>query len=58
MEKQEQQKAVECWVSAYRIARRLKLAEALQNLDALARHFGKSGLAYWEALADHAPPGP
>ena len=40
------------WVEAYRTAKKIGLARALQALDGLARKLGQPGLSYWERLAD------
>ena len=43
---EEPQQALVSWVTAYRIAREIGLAEALQNLDNLAKQLGGAGLEY------------
>jgi len=51
----EQKQALSIWLQAYRIAKRIGLAERLQNLDQLAKDLGGEGLAFWEerlSLAD------
>ena len=53
----EPQQALASWVAAYRIAREIGLAEALQNLDKLAKRLGGAGLEYWEMLARQLPAG-
>lgn len=49
--KKERQKAIDYWVEAYRIARKIGYAEALTNLEQLAKLLGGSGLEYWERLS-------
>ncbi|ASF47750.1 tetratricopeptide repeat protein [Methylovulum psychrotolerans] len=47
----EQEQALSTWLQAYRIAKRIGLAERLQNLDRLAKDLGGEGLAFWERLS-------
>lgn len=53
----ESQQALVSWVAAYRIAKEIGLAEALRNLDNLAKQLGGTGLEYWEMLAQQSPAG-
>lgn len=53
----EPQQALASWVEAYRIAREIGWAEALQNLDNLAKQVGGPGLELWETLARQLPAG-
>ncbi len=46
----EQQQALSIWLKAYRIAKQIDLAQALKNLDKLAKDLGHEGLAWWESL--------
>jgi tetratricopeptide (TPR) repeat protein len=46
--KDEHQKALACWIEAYQIAKEIDLAEALTNLERLAKAMGGDGLEYWE----------
>jgi hypothetical protein len=49
---QQIQEAVTAWVTVYRLAKRLQLAQALQALERLAGSLGlPGGLAAWEALS-------
>ncbi len=54
---EEPQQALASWVAAYRIAREIGLAEALQNLDNLAKQLGGPGMQFWEMLARQLPVG-
>jgi tetratricopeptide (TPR) repeat protein len=51
LENKEQQKAVECWVNAYLIAKQIGYAEILNALDDLAKQLGGTGLDMWEELS-------
>ena len=51
----EQQLALSTWLKAYKIAKQIGLAEALENLDQLAKSLGEEGLAFWEALTQTTP---
>ena len=53
----EPQQALASWVAAYRIAKEIDWAKALQNLDNLAKQVGGPGLQYWETLARQLPAG-
>ncbi|CAN2049444.1 hypothetical protein GMMP13_810001 [Candidatus Magnetomoraceae bacterium gMMP-13] len=46
----EKEKAMAKWLSAYKIAKEMGWAEALSNLENLAKQIGGSGLAFWEEL--------
>jgi tetratricopeptide (TPR) repeat protein len=46
----EQPQALSTWLKAYHIAKQIGWAEALQNLDKLAKDLGHEGLAWWETL--------
>jgi len=48
---QKPEQAITAWVSAYSIAKKLDLAEALKHLDKLAKELGGPGLEFWEQLA-------
>jgi tetratricopeptide (TPR) repeat protein len=50
-ERGEKDQALAGWLAAYRLAKAIGYAPALQALDDLARQLGGEGLAYWEALA-------
>jgi tetratricopeptide (TPR) repeat protein len=50
-QKNEPQQACTCFVEAYRIAKEIGLAEALVNLESLAKQLGGSGLEDWERLS-------
>ncbi|MBT9096432.1 tetratricopeptide repeat protein [Methylovulum psychrotolerans] len=55
LQNDEQKQALSIWLQAYRIAKHIGWAQALQNLDQLAKALGGEGLAYWEerlSLAD------
>lgn len=54
-QKNEHQQAVACWIEAYQIAKEVGLAEALTNLERLAKKMGGDGLEYWEQLARSTP---
>jgi tetratricopeptide (TPR) repeat protein len=47
----EQPQALSIWLKAYHIAKQIGWAEALQNLDGLAKDLGHEGLAWWETLS-------
>ncbi|WP_353571162.1 tetratricopeptide repeat protein [Candidatus Albibeggiatoa sp. nov. BB20] len=51
LENKEQQEALAAWVQSYLIANKIGEAQALQNLDNLAKQLGGTGLEYWEQLA-------
>ena len=44
--KGDRQQAMATWVAAYRIAKEIGYAKALQNLDNLAKQLGGAGLEY------------
>ncbi|MFO1423679.1 MAG: tetratricopeptide repeat protein [Candidatus Competibacteraceae bacterium] len=54
-QKSEYQKALSCWIEAYQIAKEIDLAEALTNLEKLAKQLGGDGLEYWEQLVRSTP---
>ena len=48
----ESQKAMQAWVKAYQIAKKINLAQALNTLENLAKDLGlDNGLESWEKLA-------
>ena len=48
---EEQQKAVSAWVTVYRLAKQMNLAQALNALEGLAGQLRlEGGLAGWEEL--------
>jgi tetratricopeptide (TPR) repeat protein len=49
------QQAMSVWLDAYQIAKQIGHAEALTNLDKLAKQLGGEGLDYWEALSQTTP---
>ena len=51
LQNEEIQEALDMWVQAYRIAKQIGWAEALNNLDNLAKEQGGAGLEFWEELA-------
>ena len=52
---EQQGEALGAWVAAYQIASRIGWAEALQNLEGLARQIGlPDGLEGWATLAAQA----
>ena len=56
-QKNEHQQALACWVEAYRIARKIDNAEALTELENLAKQRGGSGLEDWERLSQQMSSG-
>ena len=54
-QKNGRQQAVACWLEAYQIAKEVGLAEALTNLERLAKKMGGDGLEYWEQQARSTP---
>ena len=54
--KQDLPGALASWLEAYRIARRIGEAQALQALDGLAKELGQDGLGFWEQLANRQAP--
>ncbi len=57
LEKGERQQLVPCFVEAYRIAKEISLAEALMNLENLAKQLGGDGLEDWERLSQQMASG-
>ena len=55
--KNEHQQALACFVEAYQIAKAIGYAEALMNLENLAKQLGGSGLEYWERLSQQMESG-
>jgi tetratricopeptide (TPR) repeat protein len=51
----QQEQAIATWLQAYKIAKQIGLAQALANLENLAKQQGGEGLAYWEALSQATP---
>ena len=52
LQKEEVPQAYKAWVTVYRVARSLQLAQALQTLEVLAGELGlPGGMAGWETLA-------
>jgi hypothetical protein len=51
----ELQQAMSTWMEVYKIAKQIGLAEALDNLENLAKQLGGDGLAYWKALSQTTP---
>lgn len=49
--KNERQQALAYWIEAYQIAKEIDLAEALTNLERLAKAMGGDGLEFWEQRA-------
>lgn len=45
------QQAQTMWLQAYKIAKQIGAAKALQELDELAKYLGGKGLDYWETLS-------
>ncbi len=50
--KKEQQQAVRAWVTVFVIAKQIGEAQALKELDNLAKYFGQKGIEFWEKLAE------
>jgi tetratricopeptide (TPR) repeat protein len=50
MQNNEPGEAVAAWTTVYAIAREIKLAQALNALESLARQLGQEGLAFWDNL--------
>ncbi|MDG4595811.1 MAG: tetratricopeptide repeat protein [Candidatus Contendobacter sp.] len=57
LQKCEHQQALACFVPAYQIAKAIGYAEALMNLENLAKQLGGSGLEYWERLSQQMESG-
>jgi hypothetical protein len=52
LENNERQEALDTWITVYRLARRIGLAQALQALERLAGQLGlDGGLEAWERLS-------
>jgi hypothetical protein len=51
LQNDEQQQALVAWLTVYRIAKQIGLAQALQALEDLAKRLGSDGLDYWEQLS-------
>ena len=47
----EHAKAFSNWITVYKIANKMREAQALQNLESLAIKLGGKGLEFWEELA-------
>ncbi|MBT9098825.1 tetratricopeptide repeat protein [Methylovulum psychrotolerans] len=55
LQNDELQYALSTWLKAYHIAKKIGLAEALKNLDELAKQLGHEGLAWWGTLTPADP---
>ena len=52
MQNKQVQEAVDAWVTVYRLAKKMNLAQVLQALEGLAGQLGLAGgLAGWEQLS-------
>ena len=47
---EEQTEALEAWLTVYKLARQINLAQALEALEDLGKQFGLEGLSGWENL--------
>ncbi|MDS4025730.1 MAG: tetratricopeptide repeat protein [Candidatus Contendobacter sp.] len=56
-QKNEHQQALAYFVAAYQIAKGIGYAEALMNLENLAKQLGGSGLEDWERLSQQMESG-
>ena len=56
LQNEQQKEALEAWVTVYKIAKPMNLAQALEALEGLAGSLGlEGGLDAWEKLADQLP---
>ena len=51
-ENKEQQQALSTWLTVYKLAKQMNLAQALEALDGLGKQLGMEGLSGWEVLGD------
>ena len=54
LQNEEHKKAIQAWLKAYKIAKKINLAQALDALENLAKGLGlDNGLESWEKLASN-----